>query len=657
MKLNLQHGDVKESIDSDGNLCYTYTFTPTSADDELMLNTDEWANVDLEHIMLNKGSTPLPFEQNTVEKSQLAQMFDNLHEVSADFRNLKENLEGQITANARGFEAKYKEFLDHEDQREISNRTEWEGLMKLTAKGLTTSFNQKVSDEAKKTLETSKSFTKQTADGLTASFEKKLTDSAGNTLESAKSFTIQTADEYKSVLMKRIKDGDQEVLNALTRKAGSLESLISDLKAEQSSKLTQTVNSFTTKIEDLKKQQSSAITQTQDLITSRVNDAKSGMETKIDQLSNSISWRVEQKVGEKMTGSKIISAINANTSGVQIKGENIALDGNVTMNNAFARKLFVEKLDAYDVKAFMGSFGHVVASNLDAKSITGFDTSFIQSIWNRINGFTYIDGAGVTVNQYNNNRMKLNQNGMHFTDTYGNEIGNIGASYMKDNPDKKGLSFQIPPNRYMSWSKKNDFVDDSYTIIMEVGVDRKRSVVIHGFLDVYQGLNLYGSHIDQAQKIMFINGTSYIDQSESWLNLHGDWGIKFYIRGGRVISFDYDNTNMFTNLDLHNYTLSNYKTSSDRRLKENIQFYELNALDLLNQVRYVSFDWKKDKKHAFGFIAQEVQAIFPDLITTTGNGYLGYDPTLYTHFIGMSVQQLYRKVIELQDEIEQLRNS
>ena len=627
MKLNLQHGDVQEAIDSDGNLCYTYTFTPTSADDELVLNTDEWANVDLEHIMLNKGSTPLPFEQNTVEKSQLAQMFDNLHEVSADFRNLKENLEGQIVANAKGFEAKYKEFLEHEDKRETSNRSEWEGLMKLTAKGLTTSFNQKVSDEA------------------------------GKVLENAKSFTTQTADEYKSVLIQQIKEGDQEVLNALTRKAGSLESLISNLKAEQSSKLTQTANSFTTKIEDLKRQQSSAIAQTQDLITSRVNDAKSGMETKIDQLSNSISWRVEQKVGEKMTGSKIISAINANTSGVQIKGENIALDGNVTMNNAFARKLFVEKLDAYDVKAFMGSFGHVVASNLDAKSITGFDTSFIQSIWNRINGFTYIDGAGVTVNQYNNNKMKLNQNGMHFTDTYGSEIGNIGASYMKDNPDKKGLSFQIPPNRYMSWSKKNDFVDDSYTIIMEVGVDRKRSVVIHGFLDVYQGLNLYGSHIDQAQKIMFINGTSYIDQSAAWLNLHGDWGIKFYIRGSRVISFDSETTNMFTNLDLHNHTLSNYTESSDRRLKENIQFYELNALDLLNQVRYVSFDWKKDKKHAFGFIAQEVQAIFPDLITTTGNGYLGYDPTLYTHFIGMSVQQLYRKVIELQDEIEQLRNS
>lgn len=628
MTIHIRHGDLEpKSIDSDGNLCYTYTFTPTSADDELVLNTDEWANVDLEHIMLNKGSTPLPFEQNTVEKSQLAQMFDNLHEVSADFRNLKENLEGQIVANAKGFEAKYKEFLEHEDNREISNRTEWEDLMKLTAKGLTTSFNQKVSDEA------------------------------GKVLENAKSFTTQTANEYTSVLMKRIKDGDQEVLNALTRKAGSLESLISDLRLEQSSKLTQTVNSFTTKIEDLKQQQSSAIAQTQDLITSRVTDVKNGMQTKIDQLNNSISWRVEQKVGEKMTGSKIISAINANTSGVQIKGENINLDGNVTMNNAFARKLFVEKLDAYDVKAFMGSFGHVVASNLDAKSITGFDTSFIQSIWNRINGFTYIDGAGVTVNQYNNNKMKLNQNGMHFTDTYGNEIGNIGASYMKDDPDKKGLSFQIPPNRYMSWSKKNDFVDDSYTIIMEVGVDRKRSVVIHGFLDVYQGLNLYGSHIDQAQKIMFINGTSYIDQSESWLNLHGDWGIKFYIRGGRVISFDYDNTNMFTNLDLHNYTLSNYKTSSDRRLKENIQFYELNALDLLNQVRYVSFDWKKDKKHAFGFIAQEVQAIFPDLITTTGNGYLGYDPNLYTHFIGMSVQQLYRKVIELQDEIEQLRNS
>ena len=60
---------------------------------------------------------------------------------------------------------------------------------------------------------------------------------------------------------------------------------------------------------------------------------------------------------------------------------------------------------------------------------------------------------------------------------------------------------------------------------------------------------------------------------------------------------------------------TDYNTLSDMRLKENIQNITVNygQLDLINGV---SFDWKDNSVSSYGFIAQEVEAIFPEMVQT-----------------------------------------
>ena len=74
--------------------------------------------------------------------------------------------------------------------------------------------------------------------------------------------------------------------------------------------------------------------------------------------------------------------------------------------------------------------------------------------------------------------------------------------------------------------------------------------------------------------------------------------------------------------------------SSDRRLKENIKLIE-NPITIIDQIRGVTFDWTDEhmarrggedgyfvRKHDIGVIAQEVQAVLPELVGTREDGYL-----------------------------------
>jgi|10_taG_2_1085330.scaffolds.fasta_scaffold28919_3 hypothetical protein len=54
-----------------------------------------------------------------------------------------------------------------------------------------------------------------------------------------------------------------------------------------------------------------------------------------------------------------------------------------------------------------------------------------------------------------------------------------------------------------------------------------------------------------------------------------------------------------------------FNDTSDIGLKENIKSLESGALAKINLLRPVSFDWKEEKDSTVGFIAQEVEKIFP----------------------------------------------
>jgi hypothetical protein len=62
-------------------------------------------------------------------------------------------------------------------------------------------------------------------------------------------------------------------------------------------------------------------------------------------------------------------------------------------------------------------------------------------------------------------------------------------------------------------------------------------------------------------------------------------------------------------------------TTSDSRLKENIVDLPSQLANIM-ALRPVEFDYKASKGHQIGFIAQEVQEIYPDLISQNADGYL-----------------------------------
>lgn len=88
--------------------------------------------------------------------------------------------------------------------------------------------------------------------------------------------------------------------------------------------------------------------------------------------------------------------------------------------------------------------------------------------------------------------------------------------------------------------------------------------------------------------------------------------------------------------------------TSDERAKDNITILN-NALDKIDSIKGVEFDWKKDGKHDIGLIAQDVQKVIPQATELRTDGYLGID---YHKVIPL----LVNCIKELKEEIKQLKN-
>ena len=99
--------------------------------------------------------------------------------------------------------------------------------------------------------------------------------------------------------------------------------------------------------------------------------------------------------------------------------------------------------------------------------------------------------------------------------------------------------------------------------------------------------------------------------------------------------------------------------SSDKRLKENIKPLD-NALHKINKINGVEFDWidGKDKHgnsvhsntgHDVGVIAQEIEEVLPEVVTTRDNG---YKAVKYEKIVPLLIQAIK----EQQKQIEELRN-
>ena len=92
--------------------------------------------------------------------------------------------------------------------------------------------------------------------------------------------------------------------------------------------------------------------------------------------------------------------------------------------------------------------------------------------------------------------------------------------------------------------------------------------------------------------------------------------------------------------------------SSDERLKTNITYID-NAIRKIKQISGVEFDWipvegiHENKGHDIGVIAQEIEKVLPEVVTTRDNG---YKAVKYEKIIALLIQAIK----EQQDQIDQL---
>ena len=93
--------------------------------------------------------------------------------------------------------------------------------------------------------------------------------------------------------------------------------------------------------------------------------------------------------------------------------------------------------------------------------------------------------------------------------------------------------------------------------------------------------------------------------------------------------------------------------SSDRRLKENILSTSVQALNEINQLNLVSFDYIENKKHEeIGLIAQEVEKVIPQAISRdpeSEDSYLHIDYTAFVPYLIKAIQELNQKLEELNE--------
>jgi hypothetical protein len=97
--------------------------------------------------------------------------------------------------------------------------------------------------------------------------------------------------------------------------------------------------------------------------------------------------------------------------------------------------------------------------------------------------------------------------------------------------------------------------------------------------------------------------------------------------------------------------------TSDERLKTNIQDLNNSVLDDLVKVRTVTYNWKANPSGdpMIGFLAQDLEQYFPQLVNTDGNGYKTVNYAVMTPILTEAVRELNLKINNI-ESIATLQN-
>ena len=110
-------------------------------------------------------------------------------------------------------------------------------------------------------------------------------------------------------------------------------------------------------------------------------------------------------------------------------------------------------------------------------------------------------------------------------------------------------------------------------------------------------------------------------------------------------TFTVANTKLYFNPSTGTLNSTNYNSLSDVNQKENIHDL-VDAIDIINQIRPVSFNWKENGVLSYGVIAQEIEEVLPELVSTNS---AGVKSVAYSQIIPFLVQVIQEQHKEIQN--------
>lgn len=323
------------------------------------------------------------------------------------------------------------------------------------------------------------------------------------------------------------------------------------------------------------------------------------------------------------------------------------------------------------------------------------DYQSVQIAWNKIDELIqFIDGKLKILNQSKQTLMTLDKLGQHFFSN-NNEFGNMGINVV-DN--KKYISFSVDgeygsnTNNGMAWgvTTKSDnkffpilFIEN-FNVAQKDADDYGGQLVLTACDLVLQGIGtgiisgnvkMYGNDLTNGlifedtatqetlleiipdgstlytyPRIRFLDGAIDFFRNQAGSNSFKIGNSLFTDEDDLIIGNDNNNGS----ITVHGNVYAN-NISSDKRIKENIQDSDINALEIIKKIKHKQFYKKDDKKHYdIGYIAQDMEEIDSNFVIKREK--TEYEEERYYINELPIIATLSKAIQEQQEIIEQLQN-
>jgi len=415
----------------------------------------------------------------------------------------------------------------------------------------------------------------------------------------------------------------QRTLSGLFKDMRSIELELRDPNSTLWGKIQQNNQGALTQFFD--KNVKSAIAQTAKEIRQEVRDAANSARVQVTSEGVTIG-------STTLTGEQLASTISASPRGVDIIAPKVRVksdmivDGSVTAGKLAAGSVTADHIQAGAITGDKISVDDALIKNLTARDalidkLTSKEI-FATKIESVVSSSTFLQAyqgeiGGFTLGQFDNGGGRWISGVNQFSVGMGN-----GAGY--------GTKTAFWANWGNNWNQAGP---NSWHVDTDGQMYCKNTVSFYGKVDFSGSTNVnFYSRINAAKGIWTGNADVYGAGSNP---AGGDNAVCWW--------------NQITTAKWRGY--AGITSSSDKRLKENIKESPVNALDKIQALNMVSFDFIESQKYEeIGLIAQEAQKVVPEAIEIDETtSYLSINYSKFVPYLLKAVQELDQKIKEMEN--------